>query len=90
MIEPPTGQIEKLFNTYLEQIRQIALLADPVEFEAEYRRQCQECGTYEEAYHKTEEKYSWLFGEPKYSTYVSFRMVIFRRRKRREEKASNN
>ena len=61
-----------------EQIRPIARLTNHVHFIQEFRKQCRVSSTNVEAYQKTEQIYCWLFGVNKYSSYDSFRQVMYR------------
>lgn len=81
MKDAELNSIEEALGQHLEIIRDIARLEDPGEFILHFMKECQTARTYEEAYHKTEQLYKWLFRETKYSSYNSFRNVKSRRMK---------
>lgn len=83
MDDTELNTIEAALGQHMEVIRDIARLADPGEFILHFMQECQTARTYEDAYHKTEQLYKWLFGETKYSSYNSFRNVKARRMKNR-------
>tara|TARA_R100000664_G_scaffold4828_1_gene9559 strand:+ start:2092 stop:2307 length:216 start_codon:yes stop_codon:yes gene_type:complete len=55
-------------------------------FNQRFEQNMRVCNTYKNAYLKTEEQYKDVFGEKKYASYDSFRIVRARKMKKNKKK----
>ena len=55
-------------------------------FNQRYEQNMRVCNTYKNAYLKTEEQYEGVFGQKKYASYDSFRIIRSRKMKKNKKK----